>query len=200
MKKKKVVFEIGAHDGTDTEKWFKDHSNIIVYAFEPMPEFANKIRKRFKENSNVILTEAAIDIEETTKKFNIDKSRSSLYDFSDNLNQQFPIPKKTNWKFTESIEVKTIRLDSFIEKNNITAINYLWCDAQGNDFRVLQSLGNYINIVQEGRVEAAYKVTLYKGVDNSVDSITKWLSEHKFEFKIVPDIYNKEADIHFWKK
>ncbi len=67
----------------------------------------------------------------------------------------------------------------------------------GNDFRVLQSLGERIDCVQEGKCEAAYTVDLYKGVDNSHETITAWLRERGFEVLVVPEGGWKEADVYF---
>ena len=53
--------------------------------------------------------------------------------------------------------------------------------------------------VQEGRCEAAYNIALYKNTINDVESICTWLTTHNFEYTVVSDQWNKEADIHFKK-
>ena len=61
----------------------------------------------------------------------------------------------------------TIRLDTFLKVFKIrTNISYLWIDTQGNDLRVLKSLGKKIYQVKKGKCEASYKTKLYKGINN----------------------------------
>lgn len=83
---------------------------------------------------------------------------------------------------------------------NISHIDYLWIDAQGNDFRVLQSLGDRISDVKQGRCEVALEVNLYSNVDNTHTSVVAWLEQHGFEAKIEPHGHRKEADILFKRK
>jgi FkbM family methyltransferase len=193
----KTVIEVGAHKGGDTEIWLRD-PNTTVFAFEPAPKHIKVLKKKFSNFSNFYLTETAVDIVEEEKVFNISKGCSSLHEFADNLKQLWP--DRHHWEVLDKVTVNTIRLDNFVKEKNIKQIDYLWIDAQGNDFRVLQSLGKYISIVQEGRCEAAYNIALYKDVVNDVDSIVTWLDSQGFNCVIVPDNWNKEADIHFKRK
>jgi FkbM family methyltransferase len=192
----KTIFEVGAHKGGDTAIWLSDKENI-VYSFEPVPTYIKKLKKQFKNNKNFHLIETAVDTSEEQRIFNISKGCSSLHEFSDNLTEIWP--DRHDWKVADKIIVFTIRLDTFIKQNDIQKIDYLWVDAQGNDFNVLKSLGSYINIVQEGRCEAAYNISLYKNTINDVDTIVAWLTKNNFECTVVPDQWNKEADIHFKK-
>jgi hypothetical protein len=98
---------------------------------------------------------------------------------------------------THTVEVQTIRLDTFILENGIEKIDYLWVDAQGNDFKVLKSLGDKIDIVLKGKCEGAYTVDLYKTDENRVEDIVSWLQSNKFSCNVIPDNVGKEADIHF---
>jgi hypothetical protein len=72
-------------------------------------------------------------------------------------------------------------LASFVEKENISQIDYLHCDAQSSDLNILKSLGNKIDILIEGRCEASNTKKLYKNVDNSLHSILLFLEKNNFE-------------------
>ena len=76
------------------------------------------------------------------------------------------------------------------------------CATCGSDFDVLKSLGDYINIVEEGVVTAFANTNLYKGVSNHMFDITKWLTSKGFSCTIEydNDKYRNEAYIHFIKK
>jgi FkbM family methyltransferase len=194
----KTIVEVGGHKGTDTVQWTTDPDNI-VFVFEPNPAYVKRLNKIFNQNKNVHIIAAAVDLDETDKKFNISAGVSSLHEFSDDLKESWPDLKNATWEWEGSVNVQCMRLDTLIKNKNITKIDYLWIDAQGNDFNVLKSLGDYISIVQEGRCEAAYNIALYKNTINDVESICTWLTTHNFEYTVVPDQWNKEADIHFKK-
>lgn len=191
----KTIIEVGANRGQDTINFAQDPNNLI-YAFEPIGKLYNKMLGRFKDFPNVHLFNNAVDTEEGEAEFYIanEKGASSLHKFVDNLDDNW---KERNFHVRSVIPVKKIRLDNFIKEKQISQIDYLWIDAQGNDFKVLQSLGTYINIVKEGKCEATRIAALYKDTINDVDTIVNWLSERGFTCNVVP--LDNEADIHFKK-
>lgn len=197
----KTIVEVGANYGHDTARFVQDKNNE-VWAFEPTPELIDYLSERFKNDNNFHLIGKAVDIEEGKKIFNIagggDWGCSSLYEFADNIHEKWE--GRPDFNITHTAEVDVVRLDNFIKQNNISKIDYLWVDAQGNDFRVLKSLGDKIDIVLEGKCEGAYTVDLYKTEENKVSDIVTWLENNGFKCNVVPDNVNKEADVHFKKE
>lgn len=197
---KKIYIEVGANLGSDTINYANEDS--LVYAFEPVSVLAYDLINKFK-NKNVIVIPFAVDIENTIKKFNVSAGSnlgcSSLNNFNKNIHNEWY--GRNDFHFTESYNVLTIRLDNFINIYNIKEIEYLHIDAQGNDFNVIKSLSNKINLVKAGKCEAAYAVNLYEEVDNYYENIIKYLEEHGFKTKIEMDKsgINAECDIHFFK-
>jgi FkbM family methyltransferase len=195
---KSVIVEVGANYGNDTAHFVNDKNNE-VWAFEPTPELIEHLENRFRGQSNFHLIGKAVDIEETTKVFNIagggDWGCSSLYEFAEDIHEKWE--GRPDFQVTHKVEVQTVRLDTFVTVNSIEKIDYLWIDAQGNDFRVLKSLGDKIGIVLKGKCEGAYTVDLYKTEENRVEDIVAWLQEKGFSCNVVPDNVGKEADIHF---
>ena len=193
----RTVIEVGANFGNDTAHLATP--NTRVYAIEPTPTLVDHLTDRFADNKNVSIHQYAVDIEEGFAEFHIAGTRdwgcSSLYEFNDDIHNQWE--DRPDFNFTDHVTVEKIRLDSFISDNSIDSIDYLWIDAQGNDFRVLQSLGVYIDIVSAGKCEGAYTVDLYKGVSNGVYEIREWLESKGFLCSITPDNVGKEADVHF---
>lgn len=193
----KTIIEVGANRGTDTEKWLVDPDNI-VYCFEPTPELCNLLWEKFSNFSNFHLFAGAVDVENSWKTFNIagqkDWGCSSLHTFNQNIEELWP--KRKDFKFTQSINTFCIRLDSFIEMSNIDIVDYLWVDAQGNDWNVLKSLGKKIDLVKEGKCEVAYTVNLYN-TDNTIENVKPWLEKRGFNVSVIPDSAGKECDLHF---
>jgi FkbM family methyltransferase len=193
----KTIIEVGAAWGSDTARLLDGDKNT-VYAFEPIPDHVAKLQSMFGTRPNFHLFPSAVDVEEGWRWFNVAKPEnigiSSLHEFNPNIREEWPLQRA---EYQGRVQVMTTRLDTFIEENGIRQIDFLWIDAQGNDFRVLQSLGGYIVCVQEGKCEAAYTVDLYKGVNNSHETITAWLRERGFEVLVVPEGGWNEADVYF---
>jgi FkbM family methyltransferase len=182
-----VIIEVGANEGQDTEYFLKQ--NKPLYCFEPIPNHAKNLWDRFGKNPNFHLMTIAIDLENGFRKFNIEERAdwgcSSLHDVApDNPN---------GISYTTHIEkVMCMRLDTFLDLYGITEIDYLHIDTQGNDFRVLQSLGDKIDIVKEGAAEAAQNRKYYAVDDNTVDNVGSWLILKGFNIKVVDDGIGKE--------
>lgn len=195
----KTIIEVGANDGGHTNAFLSDNDSV-VYSFEPTVELQLHLQSRFKNYSNFNLVSAAVDIVNGFKYFNIagsgDWGCSSLFDFSDNI--EILWPDRPDFKTTDRYKVMTIRLDTFCDLYNIVKIDYLHIDAQGNDFNVLKSLGDKINLVQEGQCEAALGVNLYKNTENNAFEIQKWLEEHGFHVQF--ENPHQEVNINFKRK
>lgn len=102
---------------------------------------------------------------------------------------------------TETVDIECIRLDVFCDQHNITEIDYFHCDAQGHDFKVLLSLGEYLRCIKKGRVEVWIRNPLYKNIeDNYVDNVTNFLRSKGFKCKVIPHSNGNEADLYFEKE
>lgn len=177
---KKNIFDIGANNGSDSYHYANDPSNI-VYAFEPTP-FLLKTYLYPIQKENYIVVPVAISDFDGEDEFNIagqsDWGCSSLNEFSDGLSETWP--GRTDFHVTEKIKVKVQRMDTFILENNIEEIEYMHCDTQGSDLKVLKSFGIYINRLKSGVVEACKQNPLYKSIDNTESSIIKFLVSNNF--------------------
>jgi FkbM family methyltransferase len=183
-----IIIEVGANQGQDTEK-FLENINNVVYSFEPIPELAFKLWEKHGQNKNFHLITAAVDIENGWKKFNISKGGdwgcSSLHDFAPDLNTVWQRP---DFKYDSFLaNAMCIRLDTFMDLFNIKEIDYIHIDAQGNDFNVLKSLGEKINVVRSGVVEVSNKVELYDVKDNHVSIVKPWLEERGYTTRVEDD-------------
>jgi FkbM family methyltransferase len=195
----KTIIEVGANSGTDTINLAADGST--VYAFEPTHELIkNNLRPLSKQYPNIKVIPFAVDTTNNFTTFNIagqsDWGCSSLHKFNTDIHQLWPGRK--DFKFTKSVNTFCIRLDSFLEMSNIKEVDYLWIDAQGNDWNVLKSLGKQLDIVKEGKCEVSYTVSLYN-TDNTIENVKPWLEKRGFIVKVNPDKKNKECDLHFKK-
>lgn len=198
----RIIVEVGANNGDDTERLSKDAD--IVYACEPDPALVNQLVARFATNGKIKIWSYAIDLVEEEKTLHVmahERGINSLYPLHPNL---LSTPLAKHWQYqrgmTHSISVETKRLDTLIKQYEIPHIDFLWIDAQGNDLIALKSLAEHIHIVRAGRLECTYKVPIYEGVDNSYESVVKFLEAHHFKHAI--DYVHQdesEVDVKFWR-
>ena len=198
----KIKIEVGANKGTETKELASDGS--IVYAFEPTYELLiEHLWPLSYENQNIRILPFVVDSENSFKQFNVaghwDWGCSSLYEFSDNLDKDWP--GRVDFNKTHSYIVPTITLYNFCELYKIETIDFLHIDAQGNDFNVLKSLKDKISIVKEGVIEASNNVELYKNTNNKISDIREYLILNGFEIvkETINDAVAAEVNIYYKK-
>jgi FkbM family methyltransferase len=205
-----ILLDVGANWGTDSLNKTKDNSNIITWAFEPTPELVAHLNNESKDYSNRYhIVPIALSDFDGTAQFNIadspghDWGTSSLNTFSDNLDRTWP--GRTDFKVTRTIEVQVSRFDTWYQTNgiNFDKIDFFHCDTQGSDLKVLQGMGDLINLIQEGVVECARneQVKLYKE-NHTVQEMQDFLSSKGFEITRIEgnDAWHNEINLHFRKK
>ena len=176
---KKIGIDVGACIG-ETIDDFKDCD--IIYAIEPGREEYKILESKYKNDKRIIPIECAISEENGSMILNsYENGRFSsflefnkdgdFYDFCEKNTDSFDILK-------EKINVKTQRLDTFIEKHNINKIEYLKIDTQGMDLSVIKSLGKYINNVSKIQLEVQLK-SLYKNSSTKTEVIT-YMDDNNF--------------------
>lgn len=197
----KIFFDVGANNGSSSINAALDNDNTIVYAFEPTPTMIEDIKRKTFNLKNYNIIEKAVSNYNGTAKFKVagqaDWGCSSLLDFSEN--SKIDWPGRTDFKVTEEIDVDVITLEKFIEENNIEKIDYLHIDTQGSDLKVLEGLGKYISIVNEGVMEAAVKTDILYNGQNTLEQSVRFLIKHGFHvYHIqVSDHYCNEVNVFF---
>lgn len=200
---RKVIFDVGARDGTSfCEAARQGH---IVYAFEPTPSFAAEIKNWCDADDlkTFHFVQAAVSVESGEAKFNIsangDGGCSSLKEYVDNINDVWS--GRNDFVVTETISVRVLRMDSFLQENSIDKIDYLHIDTQGSDLDVLKSFGKEISRVVEGVMEVPNTITLYKGVPTKEESIA-WLMNNNFQIVCVENDSSagEEQNVYFRNK
>jgi FkbM family methyltransferase len=195
-----VVFDVGANNGSSCISYAENPENT-VYAFEPTP-YLLKTYLYPRQSKNYIVVPKAVSDTDGEATFNIagfeDWGCSSLYEFSDGLDKTWV--GRDSFKVTEKVTVETIRMDTFIEQNNIESVDFFHCDAQGNDFTILQSFGKYLDRIKDGLVEACVKNPVYRNINNKADDIVHFLVTNGFyivSMKTNDYADPNEVNIHF---
>tara|TARA_B100001093_G_scaffold466433_1_gene484829 strand:+ start:1189 stop:1902 length:714 start_codon:yes stop_codon:yes gene_type:complete len=193
LQDKIIVFDVGSADGEEFLNLCRNNKNLEVFAFEPLPKQFEIIKKKTNGLMNFNIYNLAVSNYEGKSKFNtcsdINFRTSSLKKYDINVddtwkycwNGRFKDSKISDeWKFIKQIEVDVIRLDKFINENNIQLIHYLHCDTQGNDFEVIKDLIKQKKII-EGVIECNTfdDRPLYEN-QKSVNFVEKFLKENNY--------------------
>lgn len=197
----KIIFDVGANDGSSHIGTALHNPKKLVFSFEPTPRMVDIIKSKTSHLKNYVLVEKAVSDYEGTATFNVagqsDWGCSSLLEFSNKSKSKWP--GRTDFKVTEQIEVEVITLESFIKEKTIPTIDYIHIDTQGSDLKVLKGMGELIHIVKSGVMEAGNeKDILYKG-QNTVKETIKFLKSKGFVIDdlVSNDPFSNEINVHF---
>lgn len=182
---------MGSRDLIDAFQLCNYYKNSSVYAFECNPDClieceTNLLTATEYENQHVHLIKNAIstidgDITfypfDLTKYNNMGASSMLKIDFSMH-NKDDPDYNKTD--IQKNIIVSGIRLDSFMEKNNIMAIDLLCIDLQGYELNAIKSLGDKLKNVKYIITECSIKSTYSNGA--TFQELNEYLNTFNFKY------------------
>jgi FkbM family methyltransferase len=180
------VFEIGANFAQDADYLMEqfDLSPDKIFVFEAHPEIFEAVKKIHKFNAyNVAVFNKNQEIE-----FNIYPLDYECTGWSSIF-----------WSTGEKIKVEAIRMDTFMEKNNIKTIDFLKIDVEGATYQVLDGFGERIKDIKCIQLEAEHYssnevvVVLY-------EEISKLLIENDFDLVHFCRNYQMKQSDSFWIK
>ena len=181
-----TVVDIGANRGQFTLAVRRWAPSARVFAFEPLPGPSALFRKVFRDDSRVILHQAAIGSEagDATIHVSAADDSSSLLPISGLQQQLFP---GTGEVGKDTIRVG--RLADFVSGEDILAPAMLKLDVQGFELETLRGCEEMIGRFSYVYAECSF-VELYKG-QALADEVIAWLHARGFVLK---GIYNMSYD------
>lgn len=178
------ILHVGAHTCEELSEYLQLGININnIYWIEALPELVEKNKKnnpRLKIYQAVVYDEDDKEIEFNVTNCDGDKNNqqsSSILDFGTHKKHHPQV------KMVEKRKMKTSRLETIIEKNNINMnnVNFINLDIQGVELRALKSMEKYLQnidyIYTEVNIEEVYKEC------DLMNHLTSYLK--KFNFKLV---------------
>ena len=144
QKKNGVVFDIGAADGTrySNSRFLIENCQWSGVLVEPHPVFFKEIENLYRNNENVRYKNAAVHEVCGRMPFyvygmnNLEPAQVSTLSpmFRDRV-----ISLYGNGYEEKSIEVEVVTLKSLFEEFNVSTVDFLSIDCEGNDMNVLKS-------------------------------------------------------------
>ena len=186
----KGILHVGAHTCEELSAYLQLGININnIYWIEALPELVETNKNK---NPLINIYQAVIyDTDNTEVAFNItknddtgDSQSSSLLEFGSHATSHPQV------KMVEKRIMKTSRLETVIEKNNINmeTVNFINLDIQGVELHALKSMEKYLQNIDYIYTEVNTE-EVYKGCDQMND-LTEYLK--KFNFKLaVAKVYNQ---------
>jgi FkbM family methyltransferase len=133
-----TVVEIGANVGEFT--LMASETAGRVFSFEPDPNCFYCITENTRNSTNIEVIDYAAS---NTGGVN------TFYISSEDADSSLIEPRI----YSESMEVKTIRLDEWMKSKNLEQIDFLKVEAEGAELEVLEGLGEMINRVKKVSVD-----------------------------------------------
>lgn len=136
--KSETIFDIGANTGVYALLAKTKKAEAAVYAFEPVERVYDKLI--YNNNLN------NYDIRCVKKAVSDFDGSAVIYDKDTEHTYSVTVNKDTSHDYEDSIAVKidTIRLDTFIEQNNISTIDLLKIDVETHEVEALKGFGKYL--------------------------------------------------------
>jgi len=155
--KPKTFVQVGAYLGDDRLIEECRRHGHRLYMFEPNPRRAEELLRKIAGAPTVQVIPSAVSNYNGRAVFNIacHDDCSSLQAFDPNANSAWVHPWHPYRKFemVDELEVDVVRLDTFMERQGVATVDRLEIDAQGEDLRVVESLGTRIADVKKIQIE-----------------------------------------------
>jgi FkbM family methyltransferase len=131
-----VILEIGANDGSDSQRFAETFPGGRIFAFEPDPRAIARWKATVTAD-HVTLVETAIGNENGTITFHqsdgeVQDGPGTGWDLSGSIRApKQHLERHPHIKFENTIDVPIRTLDSWAAETGIDRIDFLWADVQG---------------------------------------------------------------------
>lgn len=178
------MIDVGASNGCMSKNKKRE---TIVYAFECNRKHLKELNKLASETYHVI-PKAVDEVNREAMYYEASyMNSSSLLPFTESVSLWKCPPKmQQTLKCVDSYIVECIRLDTYLDSIDFRGdIDFIKIDTQGNDLKVIKSLGKYLSCVK--LLQAEVQVTpyeLYKGATNR-DELIQYMMDQGFRIESV---------------
>jgi len=172
--KNPIVFDIGSNLG-EYSKFVSNalkNNNLTIHSFEPIEKLLNnqKIQYGILVKQNVAVSDSNGQVEFFERKIS---STSSIYE-QDYINLN---------ELKDKYSIKQIEISKYILNNNISSIDIVKIDTEGNDLKILQDI---CKVLDEVEIKLFKIEILFQNNKNfsseSYYKILQTLKEHEFSF------------------
>ncbi len=176
-----IIVEAGAFDGRDTKLLSEQWPAGVIHAFEPVPDIFDLLERNTQNLKNVIRHNVALSdktgsapfyVSQKPKKPGLPFQAGSLLKPKERL-------KFSDVEYKKMIEVPTITLDDWAEKQKLNLIDFLWLDMQGMELNVLKAAPRILSGVKVIYTEVEF-MEAYEG-QYLYSDVAQWLTLNGFK-------------------
>lgn len=197
-----IIFDIGACEGEESVKYSLLFPHSRIYTFEPLPENIKLIKANFIKYNirNASFHQKAISLKDGIEHFyvssgqpqNVQASDWNFGNKSSSLLEPSTYLKENSFlTFKDKIEVETITLKSFCQKQKVTGIDFIHMDVQGAELMVLEGAKDFISSVKAIWLEVS-KINFYKD-QPLVEDIKEFMEKNQFTL-LKDELYSEQGD------
>lgn len=117
-----LVFDLGGYEG----QWASDIFAMYcctIHVFEPVAEFAERIRRRFAKNDKVVVHQFGLSRANRMAQISVNRDSSSFYRRRDDLR-----------------DARLVRAADFMNENNIGLVDLMKINIEGAEYELLEYL------------------------------------------------------------
>ncbi len=133
-----LVFDIGGYEGQWASDIFSKYS-CRIYVFEPIPEYANNIEKRFSRNEKIRIFKFGLGNSTKNAKISLNNDRSSFL--------------KGGKEYRNS---QIVRAVNFIKEHDINEIDLMKINIEGGEYDLLEDLINSGEITKINNIQIQF--------------------------------------------
>ena len=139
-----LIFDIGANEGTVTDKFAKEGHSVI--AVEPLPDLCEEIESRYKENDNVTVVNAVVHPSNDPVDFYTIEDNNTLSTLSDDwmVKSRFG-SEKSNKVWPIVIKANCVKIDDLIETYGVP--DFIKIDVEGSEYDALLTHNKKVNTI-----------------------------------------------------
>ena len=199
-----VIFDIGSRDCDQSIEFYNAFPNSKIYAFECNLNTLDICKKNIEPYSDrITLIEGAVcdyDGNITFYPINQNKTITTWGDGNPGASSIF----KSNGKYPvetyiqDEIITKCHRLDSVMDKYDISKVDIIWMDLQGAELLALKGLGNHLQNVKYIHTEVSYK-EMYSG-QVMFEELNNYILSNNFVIKNTLSLKGWQEDVIYEKK
>ena len=195
-----TVVDVGAHTGQFSLLARALHPRARIVAFEPLPEAAERFRRVFAGDPNVVLHQVAIAPRHSPATLHVSArpDSSSLLPITRRQVERFPGTAER-----ATVEVEAAPLDAFLKPADLRPPALLKIDVQGFELEVLRASRALLGGFEHVCVEASFEV-LYEGqaLAGEVAACLHWHGFSEVQrYNVIrgPEGWPVQADFLFWR-
>jgi FkbM family methyltransferase len=140
-----VIIDCGASIGSDSVELSRIFPRGVIHSIEAVPDMYKLLKANTRKYKNITCYEFGLSSVTGRAKMHI--SSGATLGASSLLPPKTVLNDHPQLFFKDVIEVSTLTLDDWADKNNVTRVDFLWLDMQGSEFEVLKASKKIFNTV-----------------------------------------------------